>query len=270
MLGTRGGNAAGLPPNPPADRRPWALVWSDEFDATNGSLPDPTKWTFDIGGGGWGNSELETYTGRPENAYLQDGLLVIQVRKESYTGPDKITRGYTSARLKTQGLYQWTHGRVEARMKLPYGQGLWPAFWMLGSDFGQIGSPACGEIDIMENIGREPSIVHGTIHGPGYSGDDGITSSYALPGGQRFADDFHVFAIEWEAKFIRFYVDGKLYATRRPSDLPSGANWVFNKPFFIILNVAVGGEWPGDPDSTTIFPQTMLVDYVRVYQRGGS
>ena len=270
MLGACGGNSAGLVSNPPADDRPFALVWSDEFDGMNGSSPDLTKWTFDIGGGGWGNDELETYTDRPENAHIEDGLLVIQVLNETYTGPDNIPRDYTSARLKTQGLHQWTYGRVEARMKLPYGRGLWPAFWMLGSDFGQVDWPESGEIDVMENIGREPSIIHGTIHGPGYVGDNGISSSYTLPGGQRFADDFHVFAIEWEANVIRFYVDGNVYATRTPSELPSGTNWVFNKPFFIILNVAVGGDWPGNPDSTTIFPQTMLVDYVRVYQRGGS
>lgn len=252
MLGACGGNSAGLAPNPPADDRPWALVWSDEFDGMNGSPPDPTKWMFDVGGGGWGNSELETYTNRTENAYLQDGLLVIQVLQETYTGPDNITRDYTSVRLKTQGLHQWTFGRVEARMKLPYGQGLWPAFWMLGSDFGQVDWPESGEIDIMENIGREPSIIHGTVHGPGYSDDNGISSPYRLAGGQRFADDFHVFTIEWEANVIRFYVDDNLYATRTPADLPSGANSVFNKPFFIILNVAVGGDWPGNPDSTKI------------------
>lgn len=270
MLGACGGNTAGPEPNPPADQRPWALVWSDEFDGINGSPPDPAKWTSDIGGGGWGNDELETYTNRTQNAYLQDGLLVIQALKETYTGPDAITRNFTSARLKTQGLHQWTYGRVEARMKLPYGQGLWPAFWMLGSGFGQVDWPQSGEIDIMENIGREPSIIHGMIHGPGYLDAEGVSSSYTLPDGQRFADDFHVFTIEWEVKVIRFYVDGNVYATRTPSDLPSGTNWVFNKPFFIILNAAVGGTWPGNPDSTTVFPQAMLVDYVRVYQRGGS
>ena len=270
MLGACGGNTTVLAPNPPTDNRPWELVWSDDFNGMNGSSPDLTKWTFDVGGGGWGNNELETYTNRTENAYIQDGLLVIQVLQETYTGPDNIPRDYTSARLKTQGLHQWTYGRVEARMKLPYGQGLWPAFWMLGSDFGQVVWPESGEIDIMENIGREPSTIHGTIHGPGYVGDTGISSPYTLPGAQRFADDFHVFTIEWEANVIRFYVDDNLYATCTPSNLPSGTNWVFNKPFFIILNVAVGGDWPGDPDSTTVFPQTLLVDYMRVYQRGGS
>ncbi|MFB3923009.1 MAG: family 16 glycosylhydrolase [Terriglobia bacterium] len=253
--------------NPPADLRPWSLVWSDDFDGANGSSPDASKWTFDIGGGGWGNDELETYTARTQNAFLQDGTLVIQALKETYTGPDNIPRDYTSARLKTLGLASWTYGRVEARMKLPAGQGLWPAFWMLGANIAQVGWPDCGEIDIMENIGREPSIVHGTIHGPSYSDGGGISGSYTLPNNQRFADDFHVFAVEWEKNVIRFYVDNALYATRTPSELPSGARWIFDKPFFIILNVAVGGSWPGNPDSTTVFPQTMVVDYVRVYQR---
>lgn len=268
-LGSCGSDAGGPGPNPPPDTRPWTLVWSDEFDGANGTSPDAAKWVFDIGGGGWGNNELETYTSRTENARLEDGMLVIRALQETYTGPDLIPRDYTSARLKTLGRAQWTYGRIEARLKLPFGQGLWPAFWMLGADIEQVGWPNCGEIDIMENIGREPSIVHGTLHGPGYSGGSGIGSSYTLPGGARFADDFHVFAVEWEANVIRFYVDGNLYATRRPADLPGGASWVFNKPFFLILNVAVGGNWPGAPDASTVFPQTLFVDYVRVYQRGG-
>jgi len=268
LLGSCGaGTMAPTGTNPPADQRPWTLVWSDEFEGANGSSPDASKWTFDIGGGGWGNNELETYTNRTQNAFLQDGRLVIQALKETTTGPDNIPRDYTSARLKTQGLAQWTYGRVEARMKMTAGQGLWPAFWMLGSDIPQVDWPNCGEIDIMENIGREPSIIHGTLHGPSYSGGSGIGSAYTLPSSQRFADDFHVFAVEWEANVIRFYVDNNLYATRTPSELPSGANWVFAKPFFIILNVAVGGDWPGNPDATTAFPQTLVVDYVRVYQR---
>jgi len=263
------GDAAGPAPSPPPDTRPWGLVWSDEFDGPNGSSPDASKWAFDIGGGGWGNNELQTYTSRTENARIEDGRLAIRALKETYTGPDNVPRDYTSARLKTQGLHQWTYGKVEARMKLPYGQGLWPAFWMLGADITQVDWPNCGEIDIMENIGREPAIVHGTLHGPGYSGANGISSAYTLAGGARFADDFHIFAVEWERNVIRFYVDANLYATRTPSDLPAGADWVFDKPFFIILNVAVGGNWPGAPDSTSVFPQTLLVDYVRVYQRGG-
>lgn len=268
LLGSCGaGTTSPAGSNASADQRPWTLVWSDEFEGANGSSPDASKWTFDIGGGGWGNNELETYTHRTQNAFLKDGTLVIQALKETYTGPDNIPRDYTSARLKTLGLAQWTYGRVEARMKLPGGQGLWPAFWMMGTNIAQVDWPNCGEIDIMENIGREPSIDHGTIHGPSYSGGSGIGSAYTLPNNRRFVDDFHVFAVEWEAKVIRFYVDNTLYATRTPSELPAGANWVFDKPFFIILNVAVGGSWPGNPDSTSIFPQTMIVDYVRVYQR---
>ena len=150
---------------------------------------------------------------------------------------------------------------------MPEGKGMWPAFWMLGDDIPKVAWPNCGEIDIVENLGREPSIAHGTIHGPGYSGEHGIGSPYTLPDSERFSDDFHIFAVEWEPREIRFYVDDNLYATRKPSDLPPGARWVYDHPFFIILNLAVGGNWPGSPDSSTQFPQKMLVDYVRVYRR---
>jgi beta-glucanase (GH16 family) len=248
--------------NPPQ----WQLVWSDEFNGANGSSPDPANWTYDIGGGGWGNDELESYTNRPVNVHVQDGNLVITALEENYIGPDGITCPYTSARIKTQGLFSQAFGKFEARIRVPYGQGMWPAFWMLGSNFGQVPWPTSGEMDIMENIGNEPSTIHGTVHGPGYSGDQGITGSFTLPNGARFADDFHIFSLEWEPTQIRFYVDGTLYKTVSPSDLPAGAPWVFDHPFFIILNVAVGGDWPGNPDSTTIFPQTMLVDYLRVYE----
>lgn len=260
--------SAGPAAGPKPTQQSWTLVWSDEFNGSNSSSPDTTKWTFDLGGKGWGNKELETYTSRTENAYLQDGMLVIQALKEDYTGADGVARHYTSARLKTRGHFQQMCGRFEARLKLPAGQGLWPAFWMLGADIATAGWPQCGEIDIMENIGREPSLVHATIHGPGYSDGGGIESSYALPGGQPFAQDFHVFAVEWEKNVMRFYVDDHLYATRTPADLPAGTTWVFDHPFFLILNVAVGGGWPGNPDSTTVFPQRMLVDYVRAYKRG--
>jgi beta-glucanase (GH16 family) len=263
-----GGGSSGPPAGATPKEQSWTLVWSDEFDGANASAPDATKWVFDLGGGGWGNNELETYTSRTENAYLQDGVLVIQARQEDFTGVDGIARQYTSARLKTLGRFQQTCGRFEARLQLPSGQGLWPAFWMMGTDVSEVGWPQCGEIDIMENIGSEPSVVHGTIHGPGYSGDNGLGSTYTLPGGQRFADDFHVFAVEWERNAIGFFVDGHLYATRTPDELPAGTTWVFDHPFFLIMNVAVGGSWPGNPDSTTVFPQQMLVDYVRVYKRG--
>jgi beta-glucanase (GH16 family) len=238
----------------------WTLAWSDDFDGPAGAAVDAARWRFDLGGGGWGNQELQTYTDRTRNAFLAgDGTLVIEAVREDF--------GYTSARLKTQGVFEQAYGRFEARLQLPRGQGLWPAFWMLGADIGTAGWPVCGEIDIMENIGREPSTVHGTLHGPGYSGGEAVGASFALPGGARFADDFHVFALEWEPAAMRWYVDGALYQTRTPADLPAGRRWAFDHPFFLILNVAVGGNWPGPPDGTTVFPQRMRVDYVKVFRR---
>ncbi|HXM34898.1 MAG TPA: glycoside hydrolase family 16 protein [Pyrinomonadaceae bacterium] len=249
-----------------ADPTVWSLVWSDEFNGPEGSAVDPSKWTAEVGPWPY-NNELEYYTARPDNAYHSGGSLVIKAIKERYTGSDNVTRDYTSARLITKNKFSATYGRFEARIKIPYGQGIWPAFWMLGSNIDSVSWPNCGEVDIMENIGKEPSIVHGTIHGPGYSGASGIGSSYSTPSNQRFADTFHTFAVEWEPNVIRFYCDGILYKTRTPADLPQGQTWVFNQPFFIILNLAVGGYWPGNPDGTTVFPQIMQVDYVRVYQR---
>ncbi|HKW39620.1 MAG TPA: glycoside hydrolase family 16 protein [Gemmatimonadales bacterium] len=234
----------------------WTLVWRDEF---NGTTLDATKWVPETGGGGWGDAELEYYTDRSVNAHVDNGYLHIDALSETFGG-----RNYTSARLKTESLGAWRYGRFEARIRIPRGQGLWPAFWMLGDHCETVGWPACGEIDIMENIGREPARVHGTVHGPGYSGAQGVGSAYDLASGA-FADDFHVFAIEWEPAAIRWYVDSALYKTVTPKDLPGP--WVYDHPFFIILNVAVGGNWPGSPDATSVFPQTMLVDYVRVYQR---
>jgi beta-glucanase (GH16 family) len=251
----------------PSERGGWKLVWSDEFNAADGSPVDMSKWVLETGGSGWGNDELEYYTTRPDNSFQQGGNLVIKAVQEKYTGQDGVTRDYTSARLKTLGKFAHKYGRFEARIKIPEGQGIWPAFWMMGDDIVKKGWPTGGEIDIMENIGKEPSLVHGTIHGPGYSGGSGISASYSLPADQRFADDFHVYAVEWEKKAIRFYVDDHLYTTRTPADLPKGTKWVYDHPFFILLNAAVGGGWPGNPDNTSVFPQTMLVDYVRVYKR---
>jgi beta-glucanase (GH16 family) len=248
----------------------WNLTWSDEFNGEEGSAVDSSKWVLETGGNGWGNDELEYYTSRSKNASQQAGNLVIRVFDEKYTGADGVSRNYTSARLKTQGKFSQAYGRFEARIKIPRGQGIWPAFWMLGDDIDKIGWPTSGEIDIMENIGKEPNIVHGTIHGPGYNGANGIGSSFALPVDQRFADDFHIYAVEWEPEAIRFYVDDHLYATRTPADLPKGSKWVYDHPFFLLLNVAVGGGWPGNPDATTVLPQTMLVDYVRVYKRAAA
>ena len=250
-----------------SSRPGWTLTWSDEFNAPDGTPVDTSKWVLETGGNGWGNQELEYYTTRPENAFQQGGNLVIKVLQEKYTGADNVTRDYTSARLKSAGKYSQKYGRFEARIKIPQGQGIWPAFWMLGDDIAKVGWPKCGEIDIMENIGKEPSIVHGTIHGPDYSGDKGIGSPFTVPDNARFADDFHIYAVEWEPKAIRFYVDDHLYATRIPAELPKGTKWAYNHPFFMLLNVAVGGNWPGNPDASTVFPQTMLVDFVRVYRR---
>jgi beta-glucanase (GH16 family) len=245
----------------------WILVWSDEFNGANGSPVDSSKWVYDTGGGGWGNNELEYYTSRPQNSYQEGGNLVIKVLSEKYTGADGVTRNYTSARLKTQEKFAQTYGRFEGRIKIPRGQGIWPAFWMLGADINKTPWPDCGEIDIMENIGKEPTLVHGTIHGPGYSGAKGISAPFEFQPPRVFADDFHIYAVEWEPKVIRFYVDNSLYATRTPADLPEGTKWAYDHPFFLLLNVAVGGGWPGNPDATSSFPQTMLVDYVRVYRR---
>jgi beta-glucanase (GH16 family) len=244
----------------------WTLVWSDEFNGPDGSMPDPEKWTIVKDGSGFGNKELEYYTDRPANVHLEKGNLVLTARRENYTGPDGILREYTSARLETSGHFQQQYGRFEARIKLPSGQGIWPAFWMLGNDIGSAGWPACGEIDIMENVGFEPAKIHGSLHGPQYSGDNPLTGAWTLPNHARFSDDFHVFAVEWEPQVIRFYVDDFLYETQTVDSIPSHKHWAFDHPFFLLLNVAVGGQWPGNPDTTTSFPVSMLVDYVRVYQ----
>lgn len=248
----------------------YTLSWSDEFNGTDGSSPDSTKWTYDlgVGGDGWGNQELETYTNRTVNAQIKSGNLVITAQKETFTGTDGVTRDYTSARLKTQGLFTQAYGRFEARIKIPAGQGMWPAFWMLGQDITSVGWPKCGEIDIMENIGREPGMVHGSLHGPNATGGTSdTTSTVVLPNNANFADDFHIYAVEWEPTQVRFYMDSNNYVTFNKSEWPANGTWVFDHPFFIILNVAVGGSWPGPPDATTQFPQQMLVDYVRVYTK---
>jgi beta-glucanase (GH16 family) len=248
----------------------WKLFWSDEFNGPDGSPIDATKWTALVGGDGWGNQEREYYTDDPANAHLEGGSLVITATPQ---GASQHTCWYgacqyTSARLQTQGNLEQAYGRFEARIQIPRGQGLWPAFWMLGADIGTTGWPGCGEIDVMENIGKEPATVHGSLHGPGYSGGSPLTASFDLPGGAALADDYHVYAVEWEKDAVRFYLDDNLYETRTPADVPAGKKWVYDHPFFLLLNVAVGGGWPGDPDGTTLFPQKMLVDYVRVYQPG--
>lgn len=251
-------SAASPTPAPAGMRSGWDLIWQDEFA---GGAIDPANWAFDIGGGGWGNNEWEYYTERPGNARVEGGMLILEARAEKY-----LHRNYTSARLTTKNLHAFAYGRIEARMQLPYGKGIWPAFWMLGADIDQAGWPGCGEIDIMEHIGREPNRVYGTVHGPGYSGGAGVGQSTTVAD-DALSDSFHVFAVEWEPDEIRWYVDDGQYFRVGPADLPG--EWVYDFPFFIILNLAVGGNWPGYPDETTSFPQFLRVDYVRVYQLPG-
>jgi beta-glucanase (GH16 family) len=238
----------------------YKLVWQDEFEGQAGQLPDSTKWGYDIGTD-WGNDQLEYDTDRAENVSLDgEGNLAIIAREESYMG-----QNYTSARIVTRGKFETTYGRIEARIKLPTGQGIWPAFWMLGSNFETVGWPQCGEIDIMEYRGQEPGIIHGSLHGPGYSGGEALTRRFILEN-DRFDNDFHIFAVEWQAGVIRWYLDDIQYFTIYPSQVDG--EWVFNHAFYIILNIAVGGNYVGPPNATTVFPQTMLIDYVRVYREG--
>ena len=245
---------------------PWILTWNDEFNGAANTSIDGSKWSFDTGGGGYGNNELETYTNRTQNV-RQDGAghLVIEARAETYTGSDGITRNYTSGRFHSNGKFSQAYGRAEALIKIPYGQGIWPAFWMMGNNIGSVGWPSCGEIDIMENVGFEPNVVHGTIHGPGYSGASGIGLGYN--DGSALANGYHLYAVEWEPNVIRWYIDNILYEVRSVGDIPGGTTWVYDHPFFILFNLAVGGNWPGNPDGSTVFPQQMLVDYVRVYAK---
>ncbi|MFD5896748.1 MULTISPECIES: family 16 glycosylhydrolase [unclassified Streptomyces] len=253
-----------------ASAAPMAVTFDENFDGPAGSAVNGSRWQIETGDN-VNNHERQYYTAGNNNAALDgQGNLVITARKNN-PGNYQCWYGrceYTSARLNTAGKFTAQYGRVEARMKIPRGQGMWPAFWMLGNNMGQVGWPNSGEIDIMENVGFEPGTVHGTLHGPGYSGSGGIGAGYSLPGGQAFADAFHTFAIDWSPNSIRWSVDGNVFQTRTPADL-GGREWVFNKPFFLILNLAVGGYWPGDPNSSTPFPSTLTVDYVRVTTDGG-
>jgi beta-glucanase (GH16 family) len=236
------------------------LVIEDEFNVDG--APDSSLWNYEIGKGpgddGWGNQELQYYTDRPENIIVEDGMLKITAIKESYEGS-----AYTSSRITTKGKYEQKYGRFEARMKLPWGQGLWPAFWMLGSNIDEVSWPNCGEIDIMENRGQEPTLVSGALHGPGYSGGNFIGKNYDLVS-ERVDTSFHIYGIEWGEGYVNFYVDDVLYNQITPADVTG--DWIFDQPFYIIMNVAVGGGFVGSPNADTVFPQTMLVDYVRIYQ----
>jgi beta-glucanase (GH16 family) len=260
---------ASIPAGPTSDPATWPLAWSDEFDGPAGSQPDRATWLYDIGGSGWGNDERQFYTDYPENVALDgNGNLLLTARASDgslgcHYGPCK----YTSGRLLTRDRYEIHYGRIEARIKVPVGAGLWPAFWMLGADIGKVGWPASGEIDIMEYVGRWPNWVLGTLHGPGYYGSSGIGTTFDL--GKPVADDFHTFAIEWRPGRIAWFVDGVQYHEATPAD-PEPSKWVFDHPFFLLLNVAVGGTLGGPVAPETVFPQTMAVDYVRVYQDAGS
>ncbi|HVK77322.1 MAG TPA: glycoside hydrolase family 16 protein [Kofleriaceae bacterium] len=247
-------------PEPPVGG--WRLTWSDEFDGPANTAPDRGKWKYDLGGHGWGNQQLEFDTDQLANAHLDgDGKLVITALKQSYNG-----NAYTSARLRTEGLLDQRYGRFEARIKLPTGAGIWPAFWLLGSRFAQVSWPECGELDIMELRGSEPDVVHGSAHGPGYSGGNPKTDRFELATGT-FADDYHLFSVEWSPGEVHWFVDDHHYHAIRAIDMPAGQRWVFDDgPMFVILNVAVGGWFGGEVDDR-IFPQSMYVDHVRVYER---
>ncbi|MEC7242009.1 MAG: glycoside hydrolase family 16 protein [Myxococcota bacterium] len=238
----------------------WTLVWSDEFDGDAGEPPNPDIWVHDVGGHGWGNNQLEYNTDRLDNAQLDgEGMLWIRATEERYQNNE-----YTSARIKTEGLKDFGYGRLEARIRLPAGKGIWPAFWMLGSSFSTVGWPTCGEIDILELRGSQPQNLLGTLHGPGYSGGEGVGSHYTAS--SPLSEDFHVYAIERSEERIRWYLDDVLYGEKTPKDLPPGTDWVFDGPFFAILNVAVGGHFVEAPDSSTPFPALMGVDYLRFYE----
>ena len=251
-----------------ADKAPRA-EFTDDFEGAAGSAVDGSKWKLETGDNE-SNHERQYYTSGTDNAALDgNGNLVITAKKEN-PGNYQCWYGacqYTSARLNTAETFKTKYGHAEARIKMSEGKGVWPAFWMLGEDMGSVGWPNCGEIDIMENVGHEPGTVHGTIHGPGYSGGEGIGAPYNLPDGKKFSDDFHTFAVDWSPEKIVWSVDGNEYQTRTPADL-GGDKWVFDHNFYMILNLAIGGDWPGDPDGNTSVPQKLTVDYVKV--TGGS
>lgn len=257
------------------ERGGWRLGWSDEFDGPAGAPVDPSVWAHEVGDGsasgipGWGNRELQHYTAGTENAALDgSGNLVITARRLPDADRPPCSHGrceYSSARLITKGALAFTHGRIEARARVPRGIGLWPAFWALGTSIDRVGWPASGEIDIMEYVGREPRRIFAAIHGPGYAGDDGLVGTLDLP--VDVADDYHVYAVEWEPELIVWSFDGKPYHRATPRDVAPNA-WVFEQPFYLLLNLAVGGTFGGEVAESTPFPQALRVDYVRVFEAG--
>ncbi len=249
----------------------WQFVWGDEFDGRAGTSPDGSKWQFDQGGTGWGNHELEYYTSAPENVSQDgDGSLVITAF-ETATVPGASgcwygTCRFTSARILTGNLFSFTYGRIEARIQVPQGKGLWPAFWLLGADYKQVGWPSSGEIDVMELDGSHPALLHANLHGPSGSGPYSFNNTFQLPAGGSFSHGFHVYGLDWSPSLLSWYVDGNLFASVSRDQFSTGSLWVFDRPFIILFNLAVGGDLPGSPDQSTTFPQKLLIDYVRIYQ----
>jgi len=237
----------------------WNMVWNDEFDGENGSPVDKSKWVSEIGNNsGWGNAEYEYYTDSVKNCYQENGNLIIKAIKEKKDNFD-----YTSARIKTKGIFEFTYGKIEMKAKLPQGDGIWPAFWMLGANIDTKQWPDCGEIDIMEHIGKSPNNIYGTLHGPGYSGATGLSSLTVSK--TSLYDSFHTYTVEWDQEGFKWFFDGVQYYKIVKANM-TGRTWPFDEDFFILLNLAVGGNWPGNPSDLTKFPQSYTIDYVRVYQ----
>ena len=247
-----------------ASGRTWQLVWNDEFDRDG--MPDGSKWQYDAGY--IANNEEQYYTiGRPENSRIEGGHLTIEARQEPYTSPTNVQAEYTSARLKTEGRAAWTYGRIEVRARLPRGRGMWPAIWMLGTNISQVGWPTCGEIDIMEHVGFQPTRVHANIHTRAFNHTintgKGASTTIENP-----YDEFHVYAVEWLEDRLEFFVDGRQYFAYPKQEGYSNDEWPFDKPHFLILNAAVGGDWGGQQGiDDSIFPTEFVIDYVRVYEQ---
>ena len=245
-----------------------APMWADDFNQPANSAPDASRWVYDLGSGGWGNNELQTYTNSTDNASVVNDPEALDGKELHIRAVKSGSGAYTSARLKTLGKFSATYGRIEARLKMTNGQGIWPAFWMLGNNIATAGWPACGEIDVVEIVNANPQQVHGTLHGPGYSGAQSISGTTTLPTGT-LDQAYHVYTVDWSPDKIVWSFDGTVFHTVTSSTIPAGSRWVFNDaPFFLLLNVAVGGNWPGNPTSETPFPQTFAIDYVRIYQAG--
>lgn len=254
-----------MPAAAPARGSGRTLIWEDNFAGPAGGRPDPHKWRAVTGPYGSDTHELEWYTARSSNVALDGaGHLVITARRETHTG-NGVTRRYTSARLETAGLFQTMYGELDARIKIPAGQGLWPAFWGLGSDYPRVGWPRSGELDMMEALGNDPFTVYGTIHGPSSDSPAGWSVTMHTRHRVSLAAGYHVYGARWSPDKVVFTLDGVPYAQRKRTSLKAANHWVLNKPFYLILNLAVGGDWPGSPNASTPFPARMLVDWVKVY-----